>query len=120
MKKIISILLCVALICSLTLTSFAAEKDVVEIAEEVYGIKATEYLKALEVIESDAEYNLTEKITRGEFAKMACLVSGYPAADPAVVKFTDVSADNAYAPYINSLANAGIINGYSDGSYGPE
>lgn len=120
MKKIISILLCVALMCSLTLTSFAAEKDVVEIAEEVYGIKATEYLKALEVIESDAEYNLTEKITRGEFAKMACVVSGYPAADPAVVKFTDVSADNAYAPYINSLANAGIINGYSDGTYGPD
>lgn len=120
MKKIISILLCVALICSLTLTSFAADNGVVEIAEQVYGVKAVEYLKALEVIDKDADYSLTDKITRGEFAKLACLVSGYPSADPAVVKFSDVPADNVYAPYINSLANAGVINGYSDGTYAPE
>ena len=47
MKKIISILLCVALICSLTLTSFAADNGVVEIAEQVYGVKAVEYEKGL-------------------------------------------------------------------------
>lgn len=119
MKKIISILLCVALICSLTLTSFA-KNEAAEIVEAVYGADAVDYLKALEVIDKDADYNLTDNITRGEFAKLACLISGYPAADPAKVKFSDVTEENEYAPYINALANAGIISGYLDGTYGPE
>lgn len=108
------------MLCTLTLTSFAKDNNVVEIEEQVYGVKAVEYLKALEVIDKDADFSLTAKITRGEFAKMACLIAGYPQANPEVQKFTDVSADNEYAPYINSLANAGIISGYSDGSYGPD
>lgn len=118
MKKFISILLCITLVCSLTLTVSANSAD--EIAEEVYGVSATEYLKALEVIDKEAEFDLTANITRGQFAKMACLISGYPAADPAAQKFSDVAEDNEFAPYINALANAGIIGGYSDGTYGPD
>jgi len=120
MKKLISILLSITLICSLTLTCFANTSDAVEIAEEVYGVNATKYLKALEVIGEDEDFNLTEKITRGQFAKMASLIGGYPAADPTIQKFTDVPQDHEYAPYINALANAGVIGGYSDGSYAPE
>jgi len=118
MKKIISILLCVALVCSLTLTSFA-EDNVAEIAENVYGAEAVDYLKALEVLENDEEFSLTANITRGEFAKLACSIAGYPMANPEIQVFTDVGADNEYAPYINSLANAGIISGYSDGTFNP-
>jgi len=45
--------------------------------------------------------------------------SFYEAA-PALALFTDVSANNRYAPAINQLYAAGIISGYPDGEFKPE
>lgn len=122
MKKTFSILLSTILIFSLTLTCFAdtAANEVVEIAEEVYGADSAGYLKALGVIDPDTDYSLTDKMTRGEFARMAAIMGGYGAGDATVQRFSDVTPEHPYAAYINALASAKVVSGFSDGTYAPD
>lgn len=60
-------------------------------------------------------------LTRAHAAKMLANALGLN-TNPATLKdpgFTDVPKTSAYYPYIAALANAGIVSGYSDGTYRP-
>ncbi len=122
MKKILSILVTLCLICSLTVTCFADTVTSVndEIIVEVKGAQAAEFLRAIGVIDKKAEYTLSDAMTRGEFAKLVCVAAGYPVLDTYAQRFSDVSPEHEYAPYINTLAQAGVVGGYADGTYSPD
>jgi hypothetical protein len=74
--------------------------------------------------ESDIKpaFNPTENITRAEAAVMIARMHGYKDSDASSYtssSFTDVSADNAAAPYIYYLKSKGIVNGASPTAFNP-
>ncbi len=59
-------------------------------------------------------------ILRGEVAKVVSIMFGYGANDITGDYFPDVDEDDPeVAPYIEALAEAGILNGYGDGNFRP-
>ena len=58
-------------------------------------------------------------VTRAQFAKMVVDGIGVPTAMPAVPSFSDVPRSNYFYPWIEGGAQAGIISGFGDGSFGP-
>ncbi|MFD0678920.1 MULTISPECIES: S-layer homology domain-containing protein [unclassified Paenibacillus] len=72
----------------------------------------------------EGNFGLKDKMNRAQFAKVAALVFGLPVdASLKSSSFNDVSADdpaNGYAlPYIESLKNANLTDGYGANSYNP-
>ncbi|MGZ4164269.1 MAG: S-layer homology domain-containing protein, partial [Tumebacillaceae bacterium] len=65
---------------------------------------------------SDGNFHPTENVTRGQFATLLARGLGLSKSTNAV-KFTDVANNAFYAGYVQALADAGIVNGYSDGTY---
>ena len=63
------------------------------------------------------------EITRAEFAAIVVRLKGQEAqanGAKAATMFADVPADHWAAGYVNIAVQAGIINGYGDGNFGPE
>ena len=50
---------------------------------------------------------------------LSALFPPHASADPQAPRFADVRAEDWFAPYINSLAERGAVNGYPDGSFRP-
>ena len=68
---------------------------------------------------SDGTFLPGQNVTRAEMAKMLAVAEGL-AADAAESSFSDVSSSYQWAlPYIEACADAGIVNGYSDGTFLP-
>lgn len=64
------------------------------------------------------KFRPNEAITRGDAAKMLALALGLDTSSTKI--FSDVDATNtANYGYINALANAGVINGFQDGTFRP-
>jgi kumamolisin len=57
--------------------------------------------------------------TRGQIAKIITLGAGLTINTTGGPHFTDVAADSTFYQYIETLYNAGIISGYSDGTFRP-
>lgn len=81
------------------------------------------YAFSLGIISGDGKGNFrpNDTITRAEASRMvaeAAELTG-KAEDTRAVGFTDVDAEKWYAPYVSALAGAGIINGYTDGTFRP-
>lgn len=114
MKKIISIILCISILLSSSLISFAyTPQDSVKI------------LQSLGVMQGDPNGNLRENelVKRSEFAKMAVLLSEYKnklSLNSKISVFTDCTAEHWAAPYVRIAAENGIIEGYSNGLFGPD
>ena len=113
MKKIISLILCVAMMCG-ALTAFAGFKDV----EDNIAI---ETLEALGVIEGDEKgnFNPDSYITRAE----ACAIAVRVIADQIIVypadRFEDVPYLTWYRAYVDTAYNMGIMQGYGEGKFVP-
>lgn len=60
------------------------------------------------------EYRPNEKVTRGQFAAFISRALKLPQGTP---KFKDVPAHSSLADAINRVSNAGIVNGYADGTF---
>jgi len=60
-----------------------------------------------------------DNITRAEFAVMAVKAFDIPLVSPATPSFPDVPATHALYQYIEAAYKAGIIQGYTDGKFGP-
>lgn len=58
-------------------------------------------------------------VTRGQFAKMVVEGMGVPTATPYLYTFRDVPSSNYFFPWIEGGAAAGILSGFTDGTYGP-
>lgn len=112
MKKIISLILCVAMMCG-ALTAFAGFKDV----EDNIAIDT---LHALGVVDGDGtgKFNPDAEITRAEMCKIVVEALNLSTVVYPSDLFTDVPYNWAH-PYIYTARHHGIIRGYGDGKFGP-
>jgi hypothetical protein len=112
----------------------AEEEDNIEEEEEVVPVEFTditeEFAYAEEAINAlagkgivdgvgDDKYAPEDFFTRAQFAKIMVLSLGY---EPAEYQggFSDVSAEDWEADYVQAAVDAGIFEGYPDGTFGPD
>ena len=124
MKKILSIVLVIAMVMCGSIIGFAAS-SFTDITDESTA-NAVEVLRLMGVVEGvgDGTYNPSGTLTRSEFAKLA-VVSTHSDADLSKYKnmtiFPDVKASEWFASYINMASqNLKIIFGCTDGLFHPE
>lgn len=112
MKKIVSLILCVVMLCG-ALTAFAGFKDV----EDNIAIDT---LHALGVIDGDGtgKFNPDAEITRAEMCKIIVEALNLSTVVYPSDLFTDVPYNWAH-PYIYTARHHGVIRGYGDGRFGP-
>ncbi|MEK8016044.1 MAG: S-layer homology domain-containing protein, partial [Candidatus Parabeggiatoa sp.] len=82
-----------------------------------------ELLKKWRAIAPENFFMPLQKVSRAEFTKMTLIAFGVAIANepkPSVNPFNDVSKNDDYASYIAIAKNEGIVDGYSDGTFGPE
>ena len=86
------------------------------------AIWAKEYIEKLSDMNVISGYNgkvrPNDGITRAEFSKMVAVLFDIKAQGSS--SFTDVSSDVWYAPTVAAMADAGLIQGYPDGSFRPD
>lgn len=114
MKKILSILLSLSIICSLCSTLVFASDT------EDYTV-----LKTLNIMVGDENGNmrLDDKITRSEFTKLAATMSSFRKSIPLTQKaspFSDVPYKHWAAPYIKAAVDNGLVSGYPDSTFKPD
>jgi hypothetical protein len=112
----------------------AEEEENIEEEEEVVPVEFTditeEFGYAEEAINAlagkgivdgvgDDKYAPEDFFTRAQFAKIMVLSLGY---EPAEYQggFSDVSAEDWEADYVQAAVDAGIFEGYPDGTFGPD
>lgn len=120
LKKVLALVLAFSMM--LSVVAFASYQDVP--ADADYA-GAVELLSALNIIKGDdlGNFNPDNTITRAEFAAVVCRAKGLENAATGAAgttAFTDVAADHWASGYINLATQNGIINGYGDGTFGPE
>ena len=123
LKKVIAMVLAVAMLLSMGLTAgagvFSDVKDTDDYARAINLLASLEVLKGFE----DGTYSATGTYTREQFAKILyVLMNGkddgaamYAGSSP----FADVAADRWSAGYITWAKNAKVINGREDGLFWP-
>ncbi len=119
LKKVIASICVLAMVLS-TVAFGATYTDVTE--ESVY-YEAVETLTKLGIVEGfDGEYRPEDGVTRAEMAALIARIQGYgeTAKGAANTAFTDVPSSHWASGYIANAAGMGIINGYGDGTFGPE
>jgi len=119
-KKVISVVLAVAMIFSMGFTAFAY-KDVAEgtKVEEAVGI-----LSNLGIFTGfeDGTFRPNDTVTRAQMAAIICRTLGYEEqaqASAGSTVFNDVRANNWASGYINVAQSLQIVNGYGNGKFGP-
>jgi hypothetical protein len=69
---------------------------------------------------SDGTYRPSSGVTRGQLAKMIVTAHGWPLSNvPATGSFRDVSPDDWLYSYAETVNTAGVMEGYSDGTFRP-
>ena len=76
------------------------------------------YLLEIGVIEPSDRFGVNEKVTREEVAVMIAKVLGLDGTKTKT-KFKDVPQTRFSSGYINSAVQAGVLNGYPDGTFKP-
>lgn len=118
-KKIICLLTALSLLLSV---SAAAFNDVTDPSTLV----AVSALSSLDIINGfpDGGYHPNDLLTRAQFCKLAVLASGSAevTASSYTYKtlFSDVTSKHWAAGYVNLAYTLSYINGYGDGTFGPE
>lgn len=121
MKKVLSLILAMAMILSSFSFAFALPSDV----EGTEYENAVARLAALDIIVGyeDGTFRPGNSITRAEFAAIAIRMLGMEDianGSVANTKFPDVRATHWASGYVNLASAQGIIVGYSDGTFKPE
>lgn len=116
----------IALVCvfALALTTVAFGATYSDVAEDSAYYEAVETLNKLDIITGyeDGTFKPEDSVTRAEMAALIARIQGYgeTAAGSANTGFTDVPATHWASGFIANAAGMGIINGYGDGTFGPE
>ena len=76
------------------------------------------YLLDKGVIDAKSNYGINDIVTREEVAVMIAKATGLDGT-PRATKFSDIPKSHKNSGYIQSAVEAGIINGYPDGTFGP-
>ena len=118
MKKLFSIALAALLIFSILPQQQASASTFSDVPAHHGFYKEIMYLLNEGVISSAKKYGVNDKVSRAEVAVMiskAVQLNGEKTKTP----FKDVPHSHAASGYINSAVNAGIIKGFTDGSFRP-
>ena len=100
---------------------WSSENDFSDVSADKWYNNAVSTLSNMGVIGgyADGTFRPDAPISRAEFAKIA--VSFTQNNGSAVYNyFTDVKTTDWFAPYVTAAKDAGLIEGYSDGSFKPE
>ena len=120
LKKVIALIAVLALTLS-TVALGATYSDVVE--DSAYSV-AVESLSKLGIVTGyeDGTYGPEKAVTRAEMAALIARIQGYEetASAQTATVFTDVPADFWGSGYVAAASNMGIVNGYGDGTFGPD
>ena len=120
LKSMVAFLVVAAMLFA-SFTTFAYN----DVAADADYASAVEVLSALEILKGDdkGNFNPDNTITRAEAAAVIVRTLGWEEAAKGAAgatQFTDVAADHWGSGYINMAAQAGIIAGHGDGTFGPE
>ncbi|MBU5625922.1 S-layer homology domain-containing protein [Oscillibacter sp. MSJ-2] len=125
MKKFLSLALALVMALSLFTVASAAEYKDLSDKDEITYSEAVAVLNKLGIIEGyeDGSFKPDTALNRAQAAKIMCgLLLTQATADKLTVSaapFKDVAADYWAAAYISYCKNAGILDGYSDGTFKP-
>lgn len=122
LKKVLALCLAVVLSVGLAVGTSAAFPDVSPTSKHAQAI---EQLQMLGILGGDdsGKFNPTKTITRAEFVKVLyTALTGTTEAGlyAGMTVFTDVSAEQWHAGYINWAYANGIVGGRGDGTFGPD
>ncbi len=120
LKKVIASICVIAMV----LSTVAFGATYTDVAEDSAYYEAVETLNKLEIVTGyeDGTYKPEDGVTRAEMAALIARIQGYGETAKAQVatSFTDVPATHWASGYIANAAGMGIINGYGNGTFGPE
>ena len=125
LKKVLSLVLALAMALSLMTVALAADKSDFADADEITYTEAVDVLQALGILGGDdsGNFNPTGVLTREGATKIICyLLMGSVAADKLVATsapFDDVPANRWSAGYIAYCKTQGIIGGDGTGNFNP-
>ena len=129
MKKVLSIVLSIAMVVCLAPTmAFAATTNAAQSNAAYSDIEGTacegavNVLSALKVVDgfTDGTYKPEQTVTRAQMAKL--IVTALGVADYATAKtskFVDMGAATWAIPYVEYAANLNIVNGVGNGKFNP-
>lgn len=118
-KKLVSLLLSTAIAASMSVMPMSGAQASWENDEDVINL-----LSELNIMngDDDGNYRLDDYVSRAEFAKMAVASSSSKdtiATGLSFSPFMDVPSSSWAAPYIQAAVDAGICQGYIDGTFQP-
>lgn len=120
MIKKLNVFLCLILVFAVNpFVAFSASFEDVSVSHENYH--AIEFLKENGIVNgfSDNTFRPENKLNRAEALKIIVEAFDVSTSSNYSGQFTDVNADDWFASYVVAGKNAGIINGYNDGSFKP-
>ncbi|MBQ3111006.1 MAG: S-layer homology domain-containing protein [Clostridia bacterium] len=121
LKKVLALVVAVAMIASMGLVASAANYS--DVASNASYADAVNLLSNLGIITGfeDGTFRPDETVTRAQAAAMIVRMLGLAdEVEMGETDFTDVAADNWASGYINVAYANGIINGMGDGTFNPE
>ena len=115
-KRTVASLIAVLVTLSLILPAFAAHTDI----DKSWAKTDIEKWSSKGIINgySDGTFRPNNNITRAEFVAIMTRLFGY--IDKTASKFPDVKSSSWYYDYVAKAYDAGIIQGYSDGTFKPD
>ena len=123
MKKFLSLVLALVMTMSLVTIS-AGAKDFTD-SDEITYTEAVDVMSTMGIIDGydGGSFQPTGTLTRGAAAKIiACMMLGKTTAEAlgnSAAPFKDVPVGSTFAGYIAYCSEAGIIDGYADGTFRP-
>ena len=115
-KRILPLLLSLALLIPVLPSAFAAPAPVEDMAQ---------VLSALDIMtgNENGDLMLSRRVTRAEFTKLVIAASPLGenvGATTSVSPYPDVPSSHWCAPYVEAAVAAGYVNGYLDGTFHPD
>ena len=123
LKKVVALVAVFAMLVS----SVAFGQTFSDVAEDANYYEAIEMLNGLNILTGDdqdgdgvMDFRPEDTITRAEVAAVISRIQGINSAAQTDTVFTDVTASHWASGYVAQAAGQGIVNGYGDGTFGPE
>ena len=122
MKKLVVMLLIVALLAGSFVTGFvSAGTGFSDVKEDYWAYEAITYLSSKGIVSGvgGGQFKPEDPVTREQLAKVICLAKGLKEVRPANPTFKDVPPSRWSYGFVEAAAKAGYIKGFSDGSFKP-
>lgn len=123
LKKVIALVAVFAMLVS----TVAFAQAFTDVADTDNYAEAIETLNTLGILTGDdqnndgkMEFRPEDTITRAEVTAIISRIQGMGNASQTTTDFTDVPSSHWASGYISQAATQGIVNGYGDGTFGPD